>query len=218
VAEAIDELSDDLESKLGSDGDLADAVTAVVKDAYSSSKRVIFSGDNYDEAWHAEAEQRGLKNLRTTVEALPEVLADTTVSAFEKYEVLNKRELESRFEVWAEQYAIQANIEAETAASMAQTMLLPAALRHIALTEAAGLEGLAGDVRGLAQRFSEVIAELNRANEYPDGVEGLELAEYARDNQLAAMAKVREVGDELEKVVADDLWPLPKYAEILFIK
>ena len=72
-----------------------------MKDAYAASKRIIFGGDNYAEEWHDEAEQRGLKNLRTTPEALPEVLADQTVAAFEKYEVLSHRELESRFEVWA---------------------------------------------------------------------------------------------------------------------
>ena len=218
VAEAIDELADELEGKLG-DGDLAEAVTAVVKDAYSQSKRVIFSGDNYDEAWHAEAEQRGLKNLRTTPDALPEVLADSTVGAFEKYEVLNRRELESRYEVWLEQYAMRANIEAETAASMAKTMLLPAALRHVALAESAGLGGrIVGDVRTLTEQFAGAIAQLDDANVYPDDIEGLDLAVYARDKQIAAMAKVREIGDELEKVVADDLWPLPKYEEILFIK
>ena len=62
------------------------------------------------------------------------------------------------------------------------------------------------------------IGELEEANHYPDGIEGLELARYARDNQLTALAKVRELGDRLEKIVADDLWPLPKYSEILFIK
>ena len=79
---------------------------------------MIFGGDNYAEEWHAEAEQRGLKNLRTTPDALPEVLADETVAAFEKYEVLSHRELESRFEVWPSSTASRANIEAETAASM----------------------------------------------------------------------------------------------------
>jgi glutamine synthetase len=216
VAEAIDELADDLEGASG--GDLAESVTAVVKDAYVSSKRVIFGGDNYAEEWHAEAERRGLKNLRTTPDALPEVLADATVAAFEKYDVLNKRELESRFEVWLEQYAIRANIEAETAASMARTMLLPAAARHIAMLDASGLEGLAAEARSLTERFAEAIGELEQANHYPDGAEGLELAVYARDNQLTALAKVRDLGDELEKIVADDLWPLPKYSEILFIK
>ena len=194
------------------------AVTEVVKVAYADSKRVIFGGDNYDEAWHAEAEQRGLKNLRTTPDALPEVLSDQTVAAFEKYEVLSHRELESRFEVWVEQYVTRANIEAETAVSIARTMLLPAAMRQVVLAQEAGLEGVATSVRQLANAFDEAIRELEAANVYPDGVEGLELAVYARDNQLAALAKVREAGDQLERVVADDLWPLPKYSEILFIK
>ena len=219
VAEAIDELAGKLESELGSGGsDLAEAVNAVVKDAYTESKRVIFGGDNYSEEWHVEAEQRGLLNLRTTPDALPEVLTDQTVSAFEKYDVLSHRELESRLEVWAEQYTIRANIEAETAASMARTMLLPAALRHVALVEAAGLDTLAAEARSLASAFAEAISALEEANAYPDGVEGLDLAIYARDSQLTALDRVRELGDQLEKIVADDLWPLPKYSEILFIK
>jgi glutamine synthetase len=217
VAEAIDELADQLEAKLP-DGDLAEAVTAVVKDAYSDSKRVIFDGDNYADEWHAEAERRGLKNLRTTPDALPEVLADATVAAFEKYEVLSHRELDSRFEVWLEQYCIRGNIEAETAAMIARTMLLPAALRHVMLVDSAGLEALATETRALVDEFAAAISELEEANRYPDGLEGLDLAVYVRDTQLAAMDKVREVGDRLEKVVADDLWPLPKYSEILFIK
>ena len=89
VAEAIDEMCDELEAKTNG-ADIAEAVTAVVKDVYAENKQILFSGDNYDEAWHAEAEQRGLKNLRTTPEALPEVLADTTVQAMEKYEVLSR--------------------------------------------------------------------------------------------------------------------------------
>jgi glutamine synthetase len=219
VAEAIDELADQLESELGSGGaDLAEAVNAVVKDAYTQSKRVIFGGDNYAEEWHEEAERRGLANLRTTPDALPEVLSDQTVQAFEKYDVLSHRELESRFEVWSEQYTMRANIEAETAAMMARTMLLPAGLRHVALVEAAGLGDLALEARSLVSEFAEAIGALEEANQYPDGVEGLDLAIYARDSQMAAMARVRELGDQLEKIVADDLWPLPKYSEILFIK
>ncbi len=151
VAEAIDEMADELEAKVNGD-DLAEGVTAVVKDAYAASKRVCFGGDNYSDEWHAEAEQRGLKNLRTTPDALPEVIAPDTVAAFEKYEVLSERELESRYEVWAEQYSTRANIEAETTCSMARTMLLPAALRHIALVEAAGMSELATEVRSLAER------------------------------------------------------------------
>jgi glutamine synthetase len=218
AAEAIDELADQLDARLSEGGDLDEAVTAVVKDAYASSERIVFDGDNYSDEWHAEAQARGLKNLRTTPDALPEVLADSTVSAFENYEVLSHRELESRFEVWTEQYTIRANIEAETAASMAKTTLLPAALRHVALVEAAGMDALASEARSLVSEFVEAIGELEAANVYPDGVEGLELAIHARDRQLTALERVRELGDALEKIVADDLWPLPKYSEILFIK
>jgi glutamine synthetase len=218
VAEAIDELADQLEAKVSGGADLAAAVTEVVKDAYSASKRIIFGGDNYADEWHAEAERRGLLNLRTTPEALPEVLSDQTVAAFEKYEVLSHRELESRFEVWVEQYTMRANIEAETAATIARTMLLPAAQRHLALVEASGMAGIAAEIRALAETFANSITDLEAANGYPDGVEGLKLAEYARDSQLTALATVRVHADQLEKVVADDLWPLPKYSEILFIK
>ncbi len=218
VAEAIDALADSLESKVGDGGDLAAAVTAVVKEAYDANKQVCFGGDNYSDEWHAEAEQRGLKNLRTTPDALPEVLAAPTVAAFEAYDVLSKRELESRFEVWTEQYVTRANIEAETTQSMARTMILPAALRHLALIAESGVDTLEADVRALVDDLVTAIGELESANVYPDGVEGLDLAVYARDRQLSAMANVREAADRLEKVIADDLWPLPKYEEMLFIK
>jgi glutamine synthetase len=91
-------------------------------------------------------------------------------------------------------------------------------LRHLALIEAAEVPGLAEEVRPFAEDLAERVRELESANGYPDGVEGLDLAIYARDSQLAAMVAVREVADRLEKLVADDLWPLPKYSEILFVR
>ena len=148
------------------------------------------------------------------------MIADETVAAFEKYDVLSKRELESRFEVWVEQYAIRANIEAETTHSIAKTMILPAALRYLALIKesgaALGRRGRGqGDARRAGQRRSPrsrrptPTRTTSRASSWPI---------HARDKQLAAMAEVREAADKLEKVVADDLWPLPKYEEMLFIK
>jgi glutamine synthetase len=216
VAEAIDDLADKLEAK--GDGEISANVAEVVRESYTQNKAILFMGDNYTEEWHAEAEQRGLKNLRTTPDALPEVLADETVSAFEKYEVLSRRELESRFEVWVEQYSTLANIEAETGQSIAKTMLLPASLRYLALIEASGIGGLDRDLRDTIEEFVAAIGRLEEANTYPDGLEGIELAEYARDNQLTALEDVREIADRLERVVADDLWPLPKYSEILFLR
>ena len=109
--------------------------------------------------------------------------------------------------MWVEQYTIRANIEAETTAAIARTLLLPAALRHLALLDEAKVPGLDADVRSLVDELVVAIKKLEEANIYPDGVEGLELAVYARDHQLTAMADVRVVADRLEKIVADDLWP-----------
>jgi glutamine synthetase len=218
VAEAIDEMSDKLEAKISGGMDAIEAAIEVVKEAYVDNKRICFSGDNYSEEWHAEAEQRGLKNLKTTPDALLEVMADDSVAAFEKYSVLSKRELESRFEVWVEQYALRANIEAETTFSIAKTMILPAALRHLALISEAGVSSLEGEVRGLIEELSTSLDSLEKANAGPTELEGLELALFARDEQLTKSGAVREAADKLEKVVADDLWPLPKYEEMLFIK
>jgi glutamine synthetase len=218
AAEAIDELAGKLEEKLDAGADMPEAVMEIVKDSYLENKVVCFGGDNYSEEWHAEAEQRGLKNLRTTPDALPEVVAPDTVTAFEKYSVLNERELHSRYDVWLEQYAIRANIEAEESFSIAQTMLLPAGLRQLALIGEAGVSSLEGEVRELVDELVAALGELKTANAYPEDLEGLELATYARDKQLAAMDSVREAADKLEKVVADDFWPLPKYEEMLFIK
>ncbi|HEY1286674.1 MAG TPA: glutamine synthetase III [Solirubrobacterales bacterium] len=217
VAEAIDELADRLESKTSGGMDAAEAVIEIVGESYKDNKQIIFGGDNYAEEWHAEAEKRGLKNLRTTPDALPEVLSDQSVAAFETYQVLSKRELESRYEVWVEQYWIRANIEAETTFSIAQTMLLPAALRHLALIAGSGVSSIEGEVRELVDELVAALGELEAANAGP-GLEGMEMAIHARDKQIAGMAKVREAADKLEKVVADDLWPLPKYEEMLFIK
>ena len=103
----------------------------VVRESWRENKQVVFGGDNYSEEWHAEAEKRGLYNLRSTPDALPWLVDKGTVALFKKYGVLSKRELESRHEVFLEQYAVKLNIEGETAASIARTMILPAAVRYL---------------------------------------------------------------------------------------
>jgi glutamine synthetase len=216
VAEAIDDLTDKLEARGGDD--IAAAVSEVVRESYAANKQILFGGDNYDEAWHEEAEKRGLKNLRTTPEALPELISSQTVVAFDRYKVLSERELESRYEVMLEQYVINANIEAETAADIGRTMILPAAIRYLQLLEEADVESASKTLKGLIGELVVSLDELDHANSYPAGAEGMALAEHARDKQIAGMEKVREVVDKLEKQVADDHWPLPKYSEILFIK
>jgi glutamine synthetase len=137
--------------------------------------------------------------------------------------VLSERELESRYEVFVEQYATTVNIEGETAASIARTMLLPAAvqwLETLGATEAsAGIGRLKGELSGLVDEFVEAIFALEAANTgYPEDADAFGEATYAQATVLPAMAAVREVADRLERVLPDHLWPLPKYSEILFIK
>jgi glutamine synthetase len=218
VAEAIEELSAKLEAAVGEGTDLNTAVVDIVRETYSANKQVCFDGDNYDEAWHAEAEQRGLANLRTTPDALPWLVEKQTVSTFERYNVLSERELESRFEVMVEQYTTRLNIEAETAASIARTMLLPAAVRHLGDLKAGGHDALVAETQELVGAFYDAILALEKANEEHPAQEGLELAKWMRDTVVPAMEATREVADRLERIVADDLWPLPKYSEMLFIK
>jgi glutamine synthetase len=218
AAEAIDDLAGKLKVQLDSGSTMPEAVMEVVKGSYLENKVVCFNGDGYSEEWHEEAEKRGLLNLKTTPDALPEVVSDSTVKAFEEYNVLSKRELESRYDVWVEQYSIRANIEAEETFSMAQTMILPAGLRQLALISEAGVSVLEGEIRELVDNLVGSLGELKESNRVPGELDGLDLAVYARDSQLASMSKVREAADELEKVIADDFWPLPKYEEMLFIK
>ena len=221
VAESVDELADKLETAMKRSGaTLEKAVTSVVKDAWAANKQIVFDGDNYAPEWHKEAEKRGLANLRTTPDALPYLLDKQTLAMFKKYKVLSKRELESRYEVFTEQYATTVNIESETASSIARTMLLPAAVRHHNELQDSGMEELVGEFEPVVKEFHFAIRDLEDANledNHPHGSAQKE-ALYMRDRVLVAMDDVREVADRLEKLVADDLWPLPKYSEMLFIK
>jgi glutamine synthetase len=218
VAEAIDDLADKLEKASGDS--LEAKLRPILQESYAAHKGVVFGGDNYAEEWHAEAEQRGLLNLRTTPDALPYLVRDDTIELFSRYAVLSERELDARYEVLLEQYCLKINIEAETAASIARTMLVPAAARYLLELREAGLEALAGELVAetdeLVARI-KVLEEANLAENQPDE-EPLPWARFMRDTVIPAMDGVREVADRLEKFVADDLWPLPKYSEILFVK
>jgi glutamine synthetase len=217
TAEAIDEMAAALEANVDGGMSLDEGVIAVVKDAYNESKQIVFGGDGYSEEWHAEAEKRGLENLPTTPDALPWLAHEQTVAVMSKYNVLSERELEARMEVAVEQYATKLNIEAETASSIARTMLLPASVRHLNELIVSGREGLIDEFAPVVHDFHKTIVALEKANEDP-GLDGMDLAHYMRDTVFPAMNDVRAVADKLEKLVADDLWPLPKYAEVLFIK
>ncbi len=217
VAQSIDELGGELEKALGAGQSVETALPPILQRVYAENKQIVFGGDNYSEEWHAEAERRGLLNLRATPDALPYIVDDQTTSLFSEYAVLSQRELESRYEVYLEQYVTKINIEAETAAAIARTMVLPAAARHIAMLKAAGLEAPEADLTMNLIAAIKDLEDANRAENHPEA-EPLEHARYTHEKLLPAMDAVRAAADALERVVADDLWPLPKYSEILFIK
>ena len=184
VAEAIDDLADKLEERAErARRNLEKAVAKVVKESYGANKRIVFDGDNYSPEWHAEAEKRGLYNLRSTPDALPWLVDKGTIALFKKYKVLSKRELESRHEVFLEQYATKINIEAETAASIARTQILPAAVRHLNELSAAGLDELIGEVEPLIKELHFAILALEDVNlkENQDDKTAVKWAAYMHD-------------------------------------
>ena len=218
VAEAIDDLLDQLELKMQQGATFEEALPKVLAESYAANQAVVFGGDGYSQEWHEEAARRGLLNLRTTPDALPQLVTDQTVATLSNYGVLDERELRARYDVAFEQYVITVNTEAETAADIAATQILPAAAKYLAQLESAGLSSIAEGIRPLVEEFAAAIQEFRKVNaDHPE--ESIEVeAVYMRDVVIPQMNKVRALADQLERIVADDLWPLPKYSEILFIK
>ena len=234
VADALDELSDRLEVKLKgkkkNKKNFEAAVGEVIQSAMKASKAILFEGDNYSDAWHKEAEKRGLLNLRTTLDALDHLLDEKNVKLFEREGVLKERELHSRYEIWLEQYFTTINIEAEMTESITRTMVLPSAVKYLldlANTVEAGEDiDLAFDgVKATVVEVSEMIDRLRAAidtlikeNIALGGDEVHDKAAHMRDEVIPAMRAAREAADKLERAVPHDLWPLPTYQEILFVK
>lgn len=232
VAESLDAVATELEKAVGkspTEDKLKAAVAKVLQRIVKDHKRVIFNGDGYDAAWHKEAEKRGLPNFRETVSALAALKSKKAAELFKKYGVLSKVELESRYHVYLEQYIKQVTIEARTMVSMCRTLVLPAAIRHqtelaesVAASQAADIDVSAlrdelEDFAEIVANFRDGIAEVERALEH-DAKDHHKHAEDLRDHVLVKMADLRGLADELERRVANDLWPLPTYSEMLFIK
>ena len=218
LADSLDYIAGKLEGA----GDLNQAIQAVLKEIVDEHGGVIFNGDGYSEEWHAEAQKRGLPNLKTTADALPAVTSPEVVELFERQGVLSGTELESRREIAAEQYEKHINVEANLVAELAQTKVYPVAAAYAAsLAEGVTTIKAAGGttstatleaVSALAAKLEGSITELKRVH----GAVG-ELGDWTF-KVLPAMLTVREIVDELEGLLPDDLWPLPTYQEMLFIK
>ncbi len=230
VAESLDYIATRLEQALKSKMDLNKAIQAMLSELAAQFKPVLFDGDNYSQEWHSEAQRRGLPNLRTSVEALPLVTSAASIALFTKYKVYTKRELVSRQEILLENYCKTINIEAQTASTMAHTMILPAALRYQAqvasavnAAQAAGVEddqqsSLLRELVDAISTFRAAALALDEGIAHQPHGDLLKHAAYERDVVLAGMNELRKCGDKLELMVADDFWPLPKYREMLFVR
>jgi glutamine synthetase len=230
VAESLDYIATQLEKAKGAGKDVNRAVQDLLPSIIKESKKVIFNGDNYTPEWHAEAEKRGLPNLRNTVDALPVIMRKDTVELFAKYRVYTERELHSRYAIFCENYVKTVNIEGRLMVLMGRTQILPAALRYqgevataVNATKAAGVENrpqadLLKSLTATIGGFQEALSTLEHALTHHAEGEVLAHAKHFRDSVLPAMASLRTLGDKLEGMVADDLWPLPTYREMLFIK
>ena len=232
VAESLDHVAGELEKAVGAKPTAAKlqlGVIAVLKHLIKDHKRVIFDGDNYSEEWHAEAERRGLPNLRDSVAAFGVLRARKNVELFKKYGVLSPAEHDSRTHIAIEKYIKQLGIEAETMVSMARNQILPAALKHqqqvaeaIGAMKAAGVDcadttdALRSFV-GLVSKLRTTTAAVERAAAHHDADPTKHAAQISRELK-PAMAELRVVVDTLETLIAADLWPLPTYRDLLFLK
>ena len=228
IAESCDFIATKLEAALASGTKLNMAIQSVLADIVRDHGAVIFDGNGYSAEWHAEAEKRGLPNYKTTVDALPVFTKPDVIALFDKYKVLTPRELKSRYEIYLEQYCKTVNVEANLTAKIAKTTILPAAVRYqselaenVATLKAAGVTPDTTALREVSELIAKLqsgLLGLQSATEHHGAEDALAEAKHFCNAVLPAMLKVREAADQLEGVVADDVWPLPTYQEILFIK
>jgi glutamine synthetase len=230
VAESLDYAATELEKGLREGKKLQGAVKQLLTKLIKENKRIIFNGNNYSDEWQKEAGKRGLLNHRTSVDAFGEILKPDVVKAFEKYGVLNERELRARHEVALEQYNKTINIEAQLMVLMSNRFILPAAYKYqgqvaesVAAVKAAGAvskesKRALDNLCRLTDEFKSRLDKLQGLLEHESNGNAEKHAKYFRDKVVPAMAALRESGDNLECVVPHDLWPLPTYREMLFVK
>ena len=201
----------------------------VLKELMELHSNVIFGGDGYSSEWHTMAvEERGLKNIPTTADALPAFLDQTVIDLFDSTGVLTPVELKSRYEVYAEQYVLSIEVESKLVVNMAKTMIFPAAVSYLSdLTDAIGGaaelsitldSSVATAVGENINGMMAAVAKLETAMATHDFASTEEHMKFCADTVCGLMLEVRGFADTLETLVADDVWPLPKYSEMLFMR
>jgi len=227
AAKSIQELVDELEKAPAAD--FNKALTEALRARIKAHKKVLFSGNNYSEEWHAEAAKRGLPNLKDTVECLKAAHSKKFAGLFESYKVLSAKEYEARIEIFWERYVKVLNIEATATIDIARNQILPAVIAYqtkvaqsLVALKGAGVEVPAAQLELLnrvAQGAAALKTGVDSLESALDGASTAELTaqgESFRDKVIPVMLAVRKTADGLESVVEDDLWPLPKYREMLF--
>ena len=229
LADSLDWIGNRLESELSTAEDLNTAIVTVLKEVMEEHGNVIFGGDGYSEEWHKMAvEERGLANLPTTADALPTLKAEYIEDLFKKTGVLTPVELESRFEVYAEQYILSIEVETKLVVDMAKTVIYPTAVEYLSklsstITSLTGLgidleKESAKKVATLTNSLVEATDKLSAASAKHDFPSTEEHMAYCAKTIRPLMDEVRQYADALEGEVADTFWPLPTYQEMLFIK
>lgn len=227
VADTLMEIADELERSKDVKGD----AQKLLKKIASEHSRVIFNGDNYSEEWVKEAEKRGLPNIRSTVESIETILEKENVELLKRHNVLSKHELHARTEILLENYSKTLNIEANVTLNIAKRQILPACIQYTAEL-ASSVNGMAAagitpavqkreleKTNSLIEDLSSAIIALEKAVGKAKATEKvLAKAKCYRDDVVLAMLEVRKAADTLEMIVDADLWPLPSYAEMLFIR
>ena len=227
MADSFDYMATALEKAVADGTDFDSAVQTLLTEIITEHGAVVFNGDGYSENWQIEAAERGLPNLKTTLDAIPELIKPEAIEVFERYGVFNERELHSRYEVRLEQYALTIAVEAKLALELGTTVILPAAVRYqtelaqnVGALKAAGIDAdttLLQSVSAPVAELTAALAALKAALSDHSAESALDEATHAQKALLPAMEAVRAAADTLESVVADDLWPLPTYQEMLYI-
>ena len=224
VAEAFCEAADILEKSDDFDKD----VHELIKKYMTEHKRIVFNGNGYSDEWVAEAERRGLPNIKSMVDAASALTTDKAVALFEKFGIFTKAELESREEITYETYTKYINIEALTMISMASKQILPAVISYTTelASSIASVEAVGCDASVQKERLEKVTAELKTMNTaleklIADQAAGEKecpkcTAVYYHDTIMADMAALRAPADKLEMLVDKDFWPIPTYGDLLF--
>ncbi len=237
VADQMTKFKEEVDSQIENGMSKDAAIFNVVKSYIKDSKAIRFEGNSYSAEWLEEAARRGLSNNRNTPDALPAFVSEKSVALFEKHNVLSRTELQARYEIKLEKYIKKIQIEARVLGDLAVNHILPTAIQYqnrlienarglqevldsktyvqLSRNQLNSIKEISDHVAGIKEGVEEMVEARKKANAIEGGIEK---AKAYRDTVLARFEGIRRHVDKLELLVDDNLWPLPKYRELLFIK